>query len=287
MAPTDTCQLSGITKSVRTRTLLDNITIWFSVGVTALLGPNGAGKTTLLRVLATVTRPTAGRIRMLGYDPSEPGERTEIRRRLGYVPQELSFPRGFTVYGFVEYLAVLKELTEPVERRREIHRVLELTDLEDVATEKIHRLSGGTRRRLAVAQAFLGSPELLLLDEPTAGLDPDHRMLLSRAIEGLDSRATIILATQQAADLSARCERVVVLEHGRVTYSGDIVEFVDRAAGRVWISNAADPTALATTTMLDGRFRHVGRPPHGAETTEPHIDDAYLMHRHMPAEDRT
>jgi len=285
MASSNRCELSGITKSVRSRTLLDDVTASFGVGLTALLGPNGAGKTTLMRVMATVSRPTTGQVQMLGFDPSVPAERTEIRRRLGYVPQELSFPRGFTVYDFVEYVAVLKELAEPRRRRQEIHRVLELADLEAVATDKIHRLSGGTRRRLAVVQALLGPPEILLLDEPTAGLDPDQRMLLSRVIDDLSDHATIVLATQQASDVAARCERVLLLDHGRVTYSGGMVEFVDRAAGRVWIADAADPTAVSTSAMLDGRFRHVGRPPQGAETTRPTIDDAYLLHRHADAED--
>ena len=131
-----------------------------------LLGPNGAGKTTLLRILVTSLPQTGGRVSLLGLDPALPQQQIEIRRHLGYLPQELGFPRGFRAFGFVDYLAVLKEWTQRAARHAEVRRVLDLVGLGGSATKRIHLLSGGQRRRLGLAQALLGSPEILVLDEP-------------------------------------------------------------------------------------------------------------------------
>lgn len=283
MLPSPTCRLHGVTKSVRQRRLLNDITLSFRPGATALLGPNGAGKTTLLKILATVSQPTSGDTEVLGFDPAVAHDRTEIRRRLGYVPQELTYPRGFTVFGFMEYLAVLKEFTDAESRRGEIARVLEITDLVPHATEKIHRLSGGTKRRLAIAQALIGSPSMLLLDEPTVGLDPDQRRLLGRSIEALGERATVVAATQQIDEVAPWCRDVIVLIEGRVAFDGTLHTLIDRARGRVWVSDAPEPAAVATTATVDGRYRHVGRPSAGAEVIEPTAGDAYLLVRHDAA----
>src|SRR5207244_3708040 len=138
-------------------------------GVTGLLGPNGAGKTTLLRLLATALPPSQGKVSVLGLDPEVPAERTGIRRQLGYQPQEIGFPRGFTAFAFVDYIALLKEWTQPAARHAEVRRVLDLVGLSDLGAKRIRAMSGGQRRRVALAQALLGSPQVLILDEPTTG----------------------------------------------------------------------------------------------------------------------
>lgn len=284
MTATRTCHLHDVTKSIRHRRLLDDVTVSFGTGATALLGPNGAGKTTLVKLLATVSRPTSGRAEVLGFDPAVAHDRTEIRRHLGYVPQELTHPRGFTVYGFMEYLAVLKEYTDGESRRREIERVLQIADLVPQASEKIHRLSGGTKQRLSIAQALIGSPRLLLLDEPTVGLDPDQRRLVSRIIDELGERTTVVVATQQIDDVGPWCRGAVVLIDGRIAFDGTMKELIELARGRVWISDAPEPTAVSTTATVDGRYRHVGRPPPGGEVIEPTPGDAYLLIRHDVAD---
>ena len=131
-------------------------------GVTGLLGPNGAGKTTLLRLLATALPPSQGQVRVLGLDPEVPAERTGIRRQLGYQPQETGFPRGFTAFAFVDYIALLKEQTEPAARHADVRRVLGLVGLSDLGAKRIRAMSGGQRRRVALAQALLGSPPVLI-----------------------------------------------------------------------------------------------------------------------------
>ena len=153
-------------------------------GVTGLLGPNGAGKTTLLRLLATALPPTQGKVRVLGLDPEVPAERTGIRRQLGYQPQEVGFPRGFTAFAFVDYIALLKEWTQPAARHAEVRRVLDLVGLSDLGAKRIRAMSGGQRRRVSLAQALLGSPPVLILDEPTTGVDPEQRVVAADRARG-------------------------------------------------------------------------------------------------------
>ncbi|HVD15647.1 MAG TPA: ATP-binding cassette domain-containing protein, partial [Actinomycetota bacterium] len=171
----------------RTRAL-DGVTLDLVPGVTGLLGPNGAGKTTLLRVLATVSAPDSGSVQALGLDPGRTDQRLDLRGRLGYMPQEPGFHARFTAFEFVDYVAILKELHQRRARHQEVRRVLELVGLGAVRGKQIKALSGGMRRRVALAQALLGDPDLLVLDEPTAGLDPEQRLrfreLVSRLGEG-------------------------------------------------------------------------------------------------------
>src|SRR4029077_1808960 len=133
---------------------------------------------TLLRLLATALPPSQGRVSVLGLDPEVPAERTGIRRQLGYQPQEIGFPRRFTALAFVDYIALLKEWTEPTARHAEVRRVLDLVGLSDLASKRIRATSGRQRRRLALPQALLVSPAVLVLDEPTTGVDPEQRVVL-------------------------------------------------------------------------------------------------------------
>ena len=144
-------------------------------GVFGLLGPNGAGKTSLLRMMATVMPPTSGTLRLLDRDPGDYGPRREIRRRLGYLPQNLGYYPGFTVVEFVEYFALLKEMP-PARVPAAVATAVERVGLGDKARAKLRTLSGGMLRRAGIAQAIVNEPELLLLDEPTAGLDPEQRV---------------------------------------------------------------------------------------------------------------
>jgi ABC-2 type transport system ATP-binding protein len=245
-----------------------------------LIGPNGAGKTTLLRILATVMTPTMGRLSVLGFDPAVSAQRTEIRRRLGYLPQEVGFPSGFSAFAFIDYVAVLKEWRDPGVRHAEVRRVLDVVHLSGSAAKRIRTLSGGQRRRLALAQALLGSPPVLVLDEPTTGLDPEQRASLRTVLAELARTSIVVLSTHQTEDVAALCERVVVLDGGRVRYDGLVRELVVRSAGRVWLANDPDPAASASWRTGSGRYRNIAdRAPVGAELVEPSLEDAYLLLR--------
>jgi ABC-2 type transport system ATP-binding protein len=188
-------------------------------GVFGLLGPNGAGKTSLLRMLATVIPPTSGRLRLLERDPGVYGQRREIRRRLGYLPQNLGYYQGFTVVEFVEYFALLKEM--PAARVPEAVAVaVERVDLGGKARAKLRTLSGGMLRRVGIAQAIVNEPELLLFDEPTAGLDPEQRVHFRGLLRELGERATVIVSTHLVEDVGAACGEVALMDQGRIVFQG-------------------------------------------------------------------
>jgi ABC-2 type transport system ATP-binding protein len=274
--------MSGVVQRFGSTVALDCVSLRLSPGVTGLLGPNGAGKTTLLRILATVQEPTSGQVELLGMDAHSESARRTIRRRLGYVPQELGFPRGFTAFAFVEYMAVLKEWVDPRSRRAEVRRVLELVGLESLSTKNVRKLSGGMRRRLGLAQALLGHPDLLVLDEPTSGLDPEQRAAFRALMLQVGRNATLVVATHQTEDIAAVCDRVVVMDKGSVTFDGSVTDFVGRAEDHVWVADSPDVSALAHRRTASGRYRHVGDPPRGAESAPPDVEDAYLLLRGIP-----
>jgi ABC-2 type transport system ATP-binding protein len=282
-----TVSLTQVTRRYGSATVLDCLDLDLSPGITGLLGPNGAGKTTLLRILATVLAPTSGSCRTLGRDPDDPDQRTEIRRRLGYLPQESGYPRGFTAFRYVDYVAALKEWTERGSRHAEVRRALELVGLTDLAGKRMRTLSGGQRRRAALAQALLGHPELLVLDEPTTGLDPEQRASLRGVLSAAGHRSTVVLATHQTEDVAALCERVIVLDGGRVLWDGPVTALVGTAAGKVWLADVEQPAALSSWRTGTGRYRHVALdPPPGVELAEPSLEDAYLLLRAAAGSER-
>jgi ABC-2 type transport system ATP-binding protein len=278
MTARPTVALTGVTRRYGSTRALDGIDLTMSTGVTGLLGPNGAGKTTLLRMLATVLAPTEGRLRLLGLDPSDPAERTDVRRSLGYLPQEMGFPSGFSAFRFVDYMAVLKEWTDRDARHEEVRRVLDLVGLRDRSTKRLRTLSGGQSRRAALAQALIGDPRLLVLDEPTTGLDPEQRAALRGVLSAAGHDATVVLATHQTEDVAALCERVIVVDDGKVRWDGTVHDLVASAQGRVWLADAPTPGAQSSWRTGTGRHRNVGAAaPPDAELVEPTVEDAYLL----------
>jgi len=274
---TPTVEAHDLAKTYGRRHALAGLDLAVRTGVTGLLGPNGAGKTTLLRILATVLAADAGHLRLLGQDPHDPTGRRHVRRRLGYLPQDAGFHRGFTAFEAVDYVAVLKEHTRTRARHDEVRRVLDLVGLADVATTKVRALSGGMRQRLGLAQALLGSPELLVLDEPTVGLDPEQRMRFRDLVSEAGRGRTVILSTHQTEDVAAVCSEVVVVTGGRSVFTGTPAELAQVAAGRVWVDDDKDPRAIAGWRVGAGHYHHVGDPPAGAELVDPSIEDAYLL----------
>jgi ABC-type multidrug transport system ATPase subunit len=209
---------------------VDGVDLRTGTGVFGLLGPNGAGKTTLLRMLATVIPPTSGTLRLLERDPSGHGPRREIRRRLGYLPQNLGYYPGFTVVEFVEYFALLKEVP-PRQVPGAVAAAVERVGLGDKAKAKLRTLSGGMLRRAGIAQAIVNDPELLLFDEPTAGLDPEQRVEFRSVLRELGERATVVVSTHLVEDVGAACAAVALMHQGRIAFQGTPEELVARGAG--------------------------------------------------------
>jgi len=195
---------------------------------------------------------------------------------LGYLPQEPGFHKQFSAFEFVDYVAILKEWGDRRQRRDEVRRVLELVGLESVMHKRISALSGGMRRRVGIAQAMLGSPDLLVLDEPTAGLDPEQRLRF-RELLGSHPHATVLLSTHQTDDVAALCHHVVVLTSGRVRFAGRPRDLARMAAGRVWVADHRQAGAGLAWVTADGAVRHVGEPPAGAALVDPTIEDGYLL----------
>jgi ABC-2 type transport system ATP-binding protein len=269
--------VEGVTRSFRGHAAVAGADLSAGRGVTGLLGPNGAGKTTLLRILATVLAPDRGRLRLLGHDPGTPAGRLAIRRRLGYLPQEPGFHRGMTVFDFIDYVAILKEMTDRRARHDEVRRVIELAGLAQVSGKRIRALSGGMRRRVGLAQALLGDPDLVILDEPTAGLDPEQRLRFREIVSRIGEGRTVILSTHQTEDVAAVCQTVMVLHQGRCLFTGTPAGLIEQAAGRVWLDSTRGPDAHVAWRNGDGLMRNVGDPPADAQLVAPTLEDAYLL----------
>jgi ABC-2 type transport system ATP-binding protein len=249
-------------------------------GVIGLLGPNGAGKSTLLRMLATVLEPSAGRLRLLGHDPADRHGRLAVRRRLGYLPQQPALYPRFTGFDLVDYVAVLKEWTDRRARHDEVRRVLAAVDLTDHMHRRIRTMSGGMQRRVAIAATLIGSPDLLVLDEPSAGLDPEQRLRLRSTLSEAGRRGCVVLSTHLTDEAAALCNRVIVFHRGRIRYDGEPAGLAAVAEGRVWLDAEPGRDAVHSWYTADGTVRSLGSPPAGAQLAAPTLDDGYLWLTH-------
>ena len=216
-------EISGVTRRFGRNLAVAGVDVETGPGVFGLLGPNGAGKTTLLRMMATVITPSAGTLRLLGRDPGSYGPRREIRRRLGYLPQNLGYYPGFTVEEFVQYFALLKEMP-PARIPAAVAAAVERVDLGGKARAKLRTLSGGMLRRAGIAQAIVNEPGLLLLDEPTAGLDPEQRVAFRDLLRDLGQRAAVVVSTHLVEDVAAACTEVALMDAGKIVFHGTPAE---------------------------------------------------------------
>lgn len=211
-------------------TALEDVSFCVGSGVFGLLGHNGAGKTTLMKALVTVLKPSAGTIRVCGFDTATQGK--EVRARVGYLPQELAMYSSLSVWDFVNYMAQIKGIRD----KKAVSAVLEEVEMLEFSRRKIGQLSGGMKRRVGIAQALIGNPPILVVDEPTAGLDPEERVrfrgLLSRyASEG----RTVLLSTHIVEDIHQLCGELAVLRKGRLFYAGTSAALLERVRDKVKI----------------------------------------------------
>jgi ABC-type multidrug transport system ATPase subunit len=212
---------------------LKDVNLNISTGMFGLLGPNGAGKSTLMRILATLQEPASGEVSIFGYDLRK--NRKEIRSLLGYLPQDFRFFAGYKTHEFLDYAARLSGMNRRRERRQAVEVMLENVGLSDVRERYAARLSGGMKRRLGIAQALIHRPRLLIVDEPTTGLDPEERIRFRNLLsEVAGSGVTIILSTHIVGDISSACRCMALMNRGEVAFFGSPQEMMKRAEGKVW-----------------------------------------------------
>ncbi|MEE2778730.1 MAG: ATP-binding cassette domain-containing protein [Acidobacteriota bacterium] len=213
-------------------TALSNIDLELGTGLFGLLGPNGAGKSTFMRILCTLLVPSQGSAFVCGHDVTK--QQMEVRSLLGYLPQEFGAWRLHRTEEVLDTLAQLSGLGTKAERRKRVAEVLESVGLEKVADRKVKKLSGGMLRRLGVAQALVHDPRVLIVDEPTVGLDPEERMRFRQLMTRLGRERTILLSTHIVADLGGGCQEMALLDSGTIVFHGPPSELLDRAAGQVF-----------------------------------------------------
>src|SRR6185295_17927693 len=211
---------------------LDNVSLSIPRGMFGLLGPNGAGKSTLMRTVATLQEPTAGTIRFGDIDVL--AEPARLRKTLGYLPQDFGVYPRVSCYAMLDQLAVLKGITNKGERRSVVETLLNQTNLWAVRDKAIAGFSGGMRQRFGIAQALIGNPELIIVDEPTAGLDPEERNRFLNLLAGIGDNVVVILSTHIVDDVADLCPRMAVLANGRLQLQGKPADLIASTRGKVW-----------------------------------------------------
>lgn len=280
-------EISDVTKIYRgSKRAVAGINMEVGPGVLGLLGPNGAGKSSLMRIVATVTRPTGGTVRWNGLDIVEHPD--ELRRVLGYLPQDFGVYPNLTAPEFLSYLAAVKGLSARAARTR-IDELLELVNLNEARKRPLGKYSGGMRQRVGIAQALLNDPELLIVDEPTAGLDPEERVRFRGMLGDLASDRVVILSTHIVSDVEAVAEDIAIVSQGRLLRRDTHEDLLRGAEGRVW------EALVGSTDLAEFRERHLisravrtpdgvrvrvladSPPSAGAVPVSPDLEDAYLL----------
>lgn len=278
-------EITHLNKKYSTKTVLRNVDLEIGEGMFGLLGPNGAGKTTLMRILTTLVPKTDGQVTLNGVDSSN---KKKIREMVGYLPQDFSLYPNLSVYEAMDYLALLSGLKGRKERRERILELLEKVNLQAHLKVKVKALSGGMKRRLGIAQALLHDPKILIVDEPTAGLDPEERIRFRTLLTDFAKDRIVILSTHIVEDIEFSCENLGIIKEGSVLYQGKTKELIQQAVGRVWsITIPKDkleqvrkdyPVISAVSEGDEMRIRILSadRPFQDARCIHPTIEDAYM-----------
>jgi ABC-type multidrug transport system ATPase subunit len=279
-------EIERLSKRYGARWALHELTLRSGPGLLGLVGPNGAGKSTLMRILATLLEPTSGTARWHGFDCQTDGR--AIRQVLGYLPQEFGLYPQLTGRQFLRYLAALKGIPSELAALR-VDEVLEQVHLTADAGRRLATYSGGMKQRIGIAQALLNDPELLIVDEPTAGLDPAERVRFRGLLASLTFERLVILSTHIISDVEAVADRLVVLNEGRIIADVQPDQLITRARGQVWmvLTTPADAPRLQAQFVISGLVAQNGgtaarvlspsRPDAQAVPIEPTLEDAYLL----------
>jgi len=264
---------------------LDDVSLSIPRGMYGLLGPNGAGKSTLMRTVATLQQPTAGTIRFGEIDVL--GDPERLRRTLGYLPQDFGVYPRVSAYSMLDQLAVLKGITSRSDRKSVVETLLEQTNLWAVRNKSIAGFSGGMRQRFGIAQALIGNPELIIVDEPTAGLDPEERNRFLNLLAAIGDNVVVILSTHIVDDVSDLCPRMAVLANGRVQLEGKPSDLIAATRGQIWkrvisrdeLEDYRSKYEVISTRLVAGNsVVHVlsENRPDGFEPVEGGLEDVYF-----------
>lgn len=263
---------------------LHNVSLHIPAGMFGLLGQNGAGKTTLMRILATLLPPSSGDITIGSYHLNNSQDKWKIRASLGYLPQDLQLYEELSAAEFLHYMATLKKVNLQ-NIRHDIQHLLDITSLTEVAQRRIKTYSGGMKRRVGIAQALLGNPSLLIVDEPTAGLDPQERVRFRQILVQLSATKTILMSSHVIEDIAHTCQQMAILHKGQVVFTGSLTNLLQDVQGKVWEVELAGPTvfqqvllvnALRTETGMRYRLLSEEAPHPQAQSVSPVIEDGYL-----------
>lgn len=264
---------------------LTDVDLVFFNGMFGLLGPNGAGKTTLMRTLAGVLRPTSGTIQVGEHNARTEHGRTAIKHVLGYLPQDLGVYPDLSAREFLDYVGILKGFGERNMRKRRVDELLELVSLSDVANRKLKTFSGGMRRRVGIAQALLNDPKLLIVDEPTAGLDPEERIRFRNLLSALGGDRIVLLSTHIVEDIAQTCRYLAMMNKGHITFQGNTIELAKAARGKVWMVTTSGPRPEGDVTVVSAmnmgttvQYRVVGELANRGKAipVEPSLEDSYV-----------
>jgi ABC-type multidrug transport system ATPase subunit len=279
-------QIQHLTKQYGNVRALDDVTLTIGTGLFGLLGPNGAGKSSLMRTLATLQEPDSGKVFFSGTDIHR--EPFALRRQLGYLPQDFGVYPRFTAVELLDHLAVLKGIRSRADRREQVLALLERTNLYEVRNRAVSSYSGGMRQRFGVAQALLGDPKLVIVDEPTAGLDPEERNRFHDLLGEIGEKIVVLLSTHIVEDVSELCQDMAVLAQGRVILRGRPATLREQLAGTVWRKSVhreeaehyRQSFAVLSERLREGKIQvHVlasERPESGFEPVAPGLEDVYF-----------
>jgi ABC-2 type transport system ATP-binding protein len=280
-------QIDGLSKTYPNGVrALDGVTLTIPTGMFGLLGPNGAGKSTLMRTLATLQEADAGSARLGDLDVLR--QKDDVRKLLGYLPQEFGVYPKVTAETMLNHFAVLKGITERRARKEAVDALLHRVNLYDVRKQKLGTFSGGMRQRFGIAQALLGDPNLIIVDEPTAGLDPGERVRFHNLLAEIGENVVVILSTHIVEDVSDLCSRMAIISHGRVLMSGEPSEAIRALEGKIWRRsvprNELDAVqknypVISTRLSAGKTFVHVfsdGNPGEGFEGVDGSLEDVYF-----------
>ena len=284
-------KINSLTKiyaaGAKTVQALNGLDLVIGQGMFGLLGPNGAGKTTLMRILAGIVNASSGSVNVGGNDVTTETGKMEVKKMLGYLPQELGMYPELTAAQFVDYMGILKGLENPAERRERVEKVLNMVGLSDNANRKIKGFSGGMKRRVGIAQALVNDPRLLIVDEPTAGLDPEERIRFRNLLVNLAADRTVLLSTHIVEDIGQTCRDLAVIARGQVIFRGSPAELTQAASGHVWAltSSAMEKpnhglTIVSMLHLAEGtQYRMVGESASDypdAQPVQPGLEDGYV-----------